>query len=39
MSLVVEPIEVIDREGGKAEVKVHQIVKNLGGDVLSDTEV
>jgi hypothetical protein len=35
----VEPIDVIDREGGKADVKVHQIVKNLGSDVLSDTEV
>src|SRR3984885_14935418 len=35
----VEPIEVIDREGGKAEVRVHQLVKSLGGDVLSDTEV
>jgi hypothetical protein len=35
----VEPIEVIDREGGKAEVRVHQFVKSLSGDVLSDTEV
>jgi hypothetical protein len=35
----VEPIEVIDREGGKTEVRVHQIVKSLGGDVLSDSEV
>ena len=35
----VEPVEVIDREGGKAEVKVHQLVKSLGGDVLSDSEV
>jgi hypothetical protein len=35
----VEPIEVIDREGGKAEVRVHQFVKSVGGDVLSDTEV
>jgi hypothetical protein len=35
----VEPIEVIEREGGKTEVKVHQLVKSLGGDVLSDTEV
>jgi hypothetical protein len=32
----VEPVEVIDREGGKTEVKVHQLVKNLNGDVLSD---
>jgi hypothetical protein len=35
----VEPVEVIDREGGKTEVKVHQLVKNLNGDVLSDQEV
>jgi hypothetical protein len=35
----VEPIEVIDREGGKTDVKVHQLVKGLGGDVLSDSEV
>jgi hypothetical protein len=35
----VEPVEVIDCEGGKAEVRVHQLVKNLGGDVLSDSEV
>ena len=35
----VEPIEVIDREGGKTDVKVHQLVKNLNGDVLSDQEV
>jgi len=35
----VEPIEVIDREGGKVEVRVHQVVKNLGGDVLFDGEV
>jgi len=35
----VEPLEVIDREGGIAEVRVHQKVKSLGGDVLSDSEV
>jgi len=35
----VEPIEVIDGEGGKTNVKVHQLVKSLGGDVLSDSEV
>jgi hypothetical protein len=35
----VEPIEVIDREGGKTEVKVRQLVKSLAGDVLSDSEV
>jgi hypothetical protein len=35
----VEPIEVIDREEGKTDVKVHQLVKSLGGDVLSDSEV
>jgi hypothetical protein len=35
----VEPIEVIDREEGKTDVKVHQLVKSLGGDVLSDSQV
>ena len=35
----VEPMEVIDCEGGKTEVRVHQLVKNLGGDVLLDSEV
>jgi hypothetical protein len=35
----VEPLEVIDQEGGIAKVKVHQLVKSLGGDVLSDSEV
>ena len=35
----VEPLEVIDREGGVTEVKVHQLVKSLGGDVLFDGEV
>ena len=35
----VEPIEVIDREEGKTDVKVHQLVMSLGGDVLSDSEV
>jgi hypothetical protein len=35
----VEPLEVIDHEGGITEVKVHQLVKTLGGDVVSDSEV
>jgi hypothetical protein len=35
----VEPIEVIDREGGITDVKVHQLVKSLAGDVLSNSEV
>src|ERR1700756_1298610 len=35
----VEPLEVIDRDDGTTDVKVHQLVKNLGGDVLSDSEV
>ena len=35
----VEPLEVIDREGDITDVKVHQLVKSLGGDVLSDSEV
>ena len=32
----VEPIEVTDREAGRTDVKVHQLVRNLNGDVLSD---
>jgi hypothetical protein len=32
----VEPIEVIDLNNGKVEVKVRQLVKTLSGDVLSD---
>ncbi len=35
----VEPLEIIDREGGITEVKVHQLVKSPGGDVLFDGEV
>ncbi len=35
----VEPLEVIDRAGGITDVKVHQLVKSLSGDVLSDSEV
>ena len=35
----VEPLEVIDHGDGITEVKVHQIVKSLGGNVLSDSEV
>jgi hypothetical protein len=35
----VEPIEVIDRAAGKIDVRVHQLVKSFGGDVLSDSEV
>jgi hypothetical protein len=33
---LVEPIEVTDNELGRTEVKVHQVVKNLSGDILSD---
>jgi hypothetical protein len=36
---IVEPIELIARGDGKIDVKVHQLVKSLSGDVLSDTEV
>ena len=35
----VEPLAVIDREGGITDVKVHQLVKSFGGDLLSDSEV
>ena len=36
---LVEPMEVIDRGSGKTEVRVHQLVRSLGGEILSDTEV
>ena len=32
----VEPMEVTDREAGLTDVKVHQLVKNLNGEILSD---
>jgi len=32
----VEPIEVTDREAGRTDVRVHQLVKNLNGDIISD---
>ena len=35
----VEPIEMILHEGSKAEVRVHQLVKSLAGDVLSESKV
>ena len=35
----VEPIEVIDDARGQTNVRVHQVVKSLQGDVLSDSEV
>lgn len=35
----VEPLEVLDREDGRTHVRVHQLVKSLRGDVLSDSEV
>jgi hypothetical protein len=35
----VEPLEVVDRADGTAEVRVHQLVKSTAGDVLSDSEV
>ncbi len=35
----VDPLEVFDRGAGGIHVRVHQVVKSLGGDVLSDSEV
>ena len=35
----VEPLEITEKGGGKACVRVHQLVKNLQGDLLSDSEV
>ena len=35
----VEPISITHLEAGRTEVKVHQLVKSLTGEVLSDTEL
>jgi hypothetical protein len=35
----VEPLSITEDAGGKTRVKVHQLVKSLQGDVLSDSEV
>ena len=35
----VEPLAITEEDGGKVRVKVHQLVKNLQGEVLWDGEV
>ena len=35
----VEPLAITEGDGGKVQVRVHQLVKSLQGDVLSDSEV
>ena len=35
----VEPLAMVEEDGGKVRVRVHQLVKSLQGDVLSDSEV
>ncbi len=35
----VDPLEITDGESGITVVKVHQLVKSLDGEVLSDSEV
>jgi len=35
----VEPLEITEEEGGKVRVKVHQLVRNLQGEVLWDGQV
>jgi len=35
----VDVLELVERKAGTVDVKVHQLVKNLKGDVLSDTEL
>lgn len=35
----VEPLEITEEDGGRVRVRVHQLVRNLQGDVLSDSEV
>jgi hypothetical protein len=33
------PLEVLDRGAGKVDVRVHQVVKSLAGDLIADSEV
>ncbi len=35
----VEPLAITEEDGGRIRVRVHQLVRNLQGDVLSDSEV
>jgi hypothetical protein len=35
----VQPVAMNEEDGGKTRVRVHQLVKSLQGDVLSDSEV
>ena len=35
----VEPLAMAEEDGGKVRVRVHQLVKSLQGNVLSDSEV
>jgi hypothetical protein len=35
----VEPLEITEDDGGKVRVRVHQLVKNLQGEILWDGEV
>ena len=35
----VEPLAITEEEGGKVRVRVHQLVKSLQGEVLSNSEV
>src|ERR1700679_926540 len=35
----VKPLEITEEDGGKTHVKVHQLVRSLQGDDLSDSEV
>ena len=35
----VEPLAMTEEDGGKTRVRVHQLVRSLQGDVLSDSEV
>jgi hypothetical protein len=35
----VEPLAMTEEDGNKTRVRVHQLVKNLQGEVLSDSEV
>ncbi len=35
----VEPVAITEQDGGRFNVRVHQVVKSLKGDILADSEV
>ncbi|RRA49226.1 nuclear transport factor 2 family protein [Acidipila sp. EB88] len=35
----VEPLAITEQDGGRWQVRVHQVVRSLGGELLADAEV